>query len=565
MKRIVLRTVLATCAVWPAFSQPADAPPQFEAADVRVSPKAQNPFLRTAPVRGGRYQVKYATMVDLIHLAYGFDNDKILGGPSWLEMDRFDVTAKVPADSTPDTQKLALQSLLADRFKLVARKDTKPLPTYALVAGKKPQLKEAEGTEASGCKLQSQSGGGPEGRGMAIMVGSAVAGGGDGAPVRISIGPGGTVQYACRNMTMEAFASGLRTMFGASLGPNPVIEDTGLKGRWNFDLRWSIQMFGPMGNANQGDRITIFEAVEKQLGLKLEERQVPTPVMIVDSVNQKPTANPPGTADILPIAPPPTEFEVASVKPADTSGGRAMSMFRPQAGGRFTATGMPMTFLLNQAFNVNNSDQIAGMPAWADSERFDIVAKAPSEGDAMPTVDRDVLAPMIRSLLADRFKMTYHTEDRQVSAYTLVAGKPKMKKADPASRTYCKNAPPPPGAPPASQVLNCQNVTMAQFAERLQRASPELNWPVADATGLAGTWDFTLTFSFNFGMMAMRSGGGDGVLGGVAGGAPAASDPNGGLTIFEAIEKQLGLKLEKQKRSMPVIVIDRLEQKPTEN
>jgi uncharacterized protein (TIGR03435 family) len=62
--------------------------------------------------------------------------------------------------------------------------------------------------------------------------------------------------------------------------------------------------------------------------------------------------------------------------------------------------------------------------------------------------------------------------------------------------------------------------------------------------------------------MAMRFGAGDA---GPAGAAPAASDPNGGLTLFEALEKQLGLKLEKQKRSLPVIVIDHLEQKPTDN
>jgi uncharacterized protein (TIGR03435 family) len=65
-------------------------------------------------------------------------------------MDRFDVLAKVPADSTPETQKLMLQSLLEDRFKLVVRKDTRALPTYALTAGKKPQLKEADGTEETG-------------------------------------------------------------------------------------------------------------------------------------------------------------------------------------------------------------------------------------------------------------------------------------------------------------------------------------------------------------------------------------------------------------------------------
>jgi len=90
-------------------------------------------------------KLKNATMVDLVRIAYGFDTDKVLGGPSWLEMDRFDVVAKVPEDSTAETQKPMLQSLLQDRFKLVVHKDTRPLPTYALTVGKKAQLKEADG------------------------------------------------------------------------------------------------------------------------------------------------------------------------------------------------------------------------------------------------------------------------------------------------------------------------------------------------------------------------------------------------------------------------------------
>ena len=171
MKRAIPATFLLLCAAWPVFSQSDDAPATFEAADVRVSPRVQNPFVRTGPVRGGRYEVKQATMVDLIHLAYDINADKVLGEPSWLEMDRFDVIAKVPAGTTPDTQKLMLQSLLADRFKLAIHKETKPLPAYALVAGKKPQLKEAEGAEESGCKPQSSGAGPGE---MRIMVGGAV-------------------------------------------------------------------------------------------------------------------------------------------------------------------------------------------------------------------------------------------------------------------------------------------------------------------------------------------------------------------------------------------------------
>jgi uncharacterized protein (TIGR03435 family) len=160
-------------------------------------------------VRGGVYELKNATMVDLIRIAYGFDPDKVLGGPSWLEMDRFDVRAKVPAVSTPETHRLMLQSLLEDRFTLAVHKETKPLPTYALTAGKKPQLKEAEGTGESGCRPQTASGA-PSAGGIRIMM--------NGVPTTISLGPGMTIRYMCRNMTMAAFAAGLRGMMGASVG-----------------------------------------------------------------------------------------------------------------------------------------------------------------------------------------------------------------------------------------------------------------------------------------------------------------------------------------------------------
>ncbi|MEI9972285.1 MAG: TIGR03435 family protein [Ignavibacteriota bacterium] len=139
-----------------------------------------------------------------------------------------------------------------------------------------------------------------------------------------------------------------------------------------------------------------------------------------------------------------------------------------QAGGRVNFQGVTHAVSSAPALNVNMSDQVAGMPAWADSEQFDVMAKAPSDDPSSPSLDRDTVAPMLRALLVDRFKMTYHTEDRQVAAYTLVSAKPKMKKADPASRTSCKGAQGPAGTPPGTLILNCQNITMAQFADRMQ-------------------------------------------------------------------------------------------------
>jgi uncharacterized protein (TIGR03435 family) len=119
---------------------------------------------------------------------------------------------------------------------------------------------------------------------------------------------------------------------------------------------------------------------------------------------------------------------------------------------------------------------------------------------------------------------------------------------------------------------------MALLAERLRNSGPDMNSPIADATGIEGGWDFTLVYSMR--MMAMRAGGPPlppppGMGGGGAGGpgpgpggdamGAGASDPMGGYTVFEAIEKQLGLKLEKTKRPGQVFVIDHIEQKPTEN
>jgi len=559
MRRAAVGFSLITFAGWLAFGQTTEAPPRFEAADVQISPKSTNLYSRSSAT-GGRYQVRNATMVDLIRAAYNFDADKILGGPNWIELDRFDVTAKMPEGTKPDERRQMLQALLAERFKLVVHKDTKPLPAWSLSAGKKLQIKQTEAPaenakpEDIGCKPQSQ----PAGSGQPIsrvMMSSS-----SGQVITFDLGPGGTVRYTCRSVTMAEFADALRGMWAANLNQKPLLNDTGLEGRWSFDLTYTGGFVPP---ADTGGHITILDAVDKQLGLKLEEKQVPTPVLVVDSVNRKPSENPAGTAEALPPIPTPTEFEVASVKEADSQAGRAgVRRFGMQAGGRFEAQTIPLFLLVNRAFNSNNRDQIVGLPSWADSTLYDVTAKVSVETPSASVPD-EALAPMLLNLLKDRFKLTYHNEERQASTYTLTSsGKPKMKKAEPDSRIFCKTPQPPPGSPPMTRVLTCQNASMALLAERLQGLTPELGWPLADATGLEGGWDFTLTYSYPM-PQSIRAGGGDAGASGPP--TPTASEPSAGLTIFEAIDKQLGLKLSMQKRPMQVIVIDHIEQKPTEN
>jgi uncharacterized protein (TIGR03435 family) len=532
---------------------------KFEIAGVQPSAKQPNTFMRVAPARNGRYEIKNATMLDLIRTAYGFNPDNIIGGPNWLELDRFDVVAKVPQGADAEASKAMLQALLAERFKLVASEETKPLPTWVLGAGKQPHMKEADGSGQSGCKMPESSGAPVEG-GLRLF-----SSGPDGKATQINLGPGGAIQYNCRNMTMAAFAAELRGMLGAQVGPDPVRDETGLKGMWNFELKYSLGLFG-LVNQN-AEQIRLPDAIDKQLGLKLEQRQMPKAVVVVTSVNRTPTPNPPGLAEALPTPPAPKEFEVADVKlaPPPEPGLPGLIGFQTQPGGRFTCRGCPLRFFIQRAFNTNNNEMLAGIPAGADSVRVEITAKAPTEALTGPGVDPDVMAPMLRSLLADRFKMTYHQEERQVTAYSLTSVKPKMKKADPESRIFCKRGQAPAGSPPGSQAITCQNATMAFLAEQLLQFNPQLNWPVLDATGIEGGWDFMLTFgNLQVGFLnGPGRGGGDGPQAGAA--LPGASDPGGGYTLFEAIEKQLGLKLKADKRPAQVTVIDHLELKPTEN
>jgi uncharacterized protein (TIGR03435 family) len=538
-----------------AFSQPAntssDTQPVFEAADVRVS-HSTNPFpeMKGPFNRGGRYEVRTATMVDLIATAYGVDGDKVVGGPSWLEMDRFDVLAKPPSGATKETLKPMLQALLADRFQLVVHNDTKPMPAWALTAGKHPALKKADGSGEAGCKFIPPKPPSPD-SGPATFVFS----------------------YTCRSITMKAFAEGMRDMVGAFqfVGENQVVDQTGLEGSWDFDFKYSPR---GMRGAAAGDMVTFLDAIEKQLGFKLEPAQVPMPVIVVDKVSRTPTDSLPGVADSLKLTPVPTEFDVADVQPtsADFKGMR----FQIQPGGRVNLQGVTLKFLIEQAWNLTD-DMLVGTSKWLDTDRFDIVAKASAALTATerangPDIDIDTIWLMFRALLTDRFKLATHYEDRAVSAYTLMAVKPKLKKADPSSRTRFKEGPATLGAkdprnanPLLARLVTVQNMTMAQFAEKLRSIAPGyIHSPVLDATGLEGAFDFTLSFS-----PAGLAQGGRGGRGGdsppPAGATPEASDPGGGLTLLEAVEKQLGLKLELQKRPVSVLVIDHIEQKPTDN
>jgi uncharacterized protein (TIGR03435 family) len=381
---------------------------------------------------------------------------------------------------------------------------------------------------------------------------------------------------------MAAFAEQMHTMPVTNLGNNPILDRTGLEGSWDFTFKYSLPIRAALnsttiavGGAAPPEIITFIDAIEKQLGLKLDPIKAPIPVIVVDGVNQKPTANPAGVTTSLPVLP--LEFEVADVKPTnpDLQGLR----LQIQPGGRVNIGGMTVKFVMQHAWNLTD-EMIVGGPKWIETDRYDIIAKAPVPEDSGPSavpapgllapagpppIDIDTVWTMLRALLADRFRLKTHMEERPVSAYTLTAAKPKLTKADPLSRTGCKEGPGPDGKDPRTanpangRLLFCQNMTMAQFAEALPNlAGGYVHAAVLDSTGLEGAWDFTLNFAPSGPGV---QGGGRGDAGAVSGGA---TDPNGANTLPEAVNKQLGLKLELQKRPLPVLVIDHVE-KPADN
>jgi uncharacterized protein (TIGR03435 family) len=575
MTRAVVYAAMAGILYAAAFAQAADAP-KFEGADVHASAPSANMrdnFMQGPYASGGRFEIRKATILDLVRLGWSVQPDKIVGGPNWTGIDRFDILAKASAHASAADLRLMLQQLLADRFDLKVHKDTKPMPAFALVApaGKKLHLKEADGSGETGCKGQNSTSG--DGGNRLMMSGP------DGVVTTLSILPGNLVQYICRNMTMVAFAAGLQGMVGANVGPNPVSDETGLKGAWDFDLKFSFNLNGPMMMSGAAERISFGDALEKQLGLKLEKRETPMPVVVIDSVNQRPTPNPAGMTLNLPALP--TEFEVAVIKP--TPPDFRFGAFRPQRGRRVTIEGMPLRSLIQQAWSLYSRDMIVDAPKFIDSDRYDINAEAPAygpepdassgsgEGARFQTIDQDSINVMLRNLLIERFKIKYHTEERPSTAFVLTAAKPKMKKADPANRTGFHEGPGPDGKDPrisnpaAGRLVTCENMTMKQLAQNLPMMAGGYiqGATVYDETGMEGAFDFTLSFSG----AGMGGGPGRGGRGGegMDAGAVEAPDPGGAISLYEAIEKQLGLKLQQTKRPAQVLVIDHIEPKPTEN
>lgn len=274
--------------------------------------------------------------------------------------------------------------------------------------------------------------------------------------------------------------------------------------------------------------------------------------------------------------PAPPAFDVASIKlntKCDSGGLNGMSP------GRLDLPCMSLRALIRMAygnmivaggFNSRRLEVLGG-PGWLDSERYDIAAKA--EGNPSQA---DLLGPMLRSLLEDRFQVKAHKEPRDTAVYllTVVRNNPKLQPIQEGScvpmdlnnlpRTAIAAGGPMPrfcgGGKGSGRdgkiVQDWTGVTMAELAGRM--LSNFVDHPVVDMTGLAGRFDIHLEF------VPDNSLSGPSRLNGIAQPSPPSSAETVGPSIFNALQEQLGLKLSAGRSSLDVIVVDRAE-KPSAN
>jgi uncharacterized protein (TIGR03435 family) len=234
-------------------------------------------------------------------------------------------------------------------------------------------------------------------------------------------------------------------------------------------------------------------------------------------------------------------FDVATIKPTalDAKSGRYIIM---QGTHRFVEKYYTLKLLIAAAYDLNPKT-ISGGPGWVESDHFDILAITP--GNVQPTHNEQM--SMLRTLLSDRFKLTFHRKQKVFSIYQLelASSGPKLK---PATE--------PPDEPPAvistvyaqRIVLPARNVTMNDFTSLLQRAV--LDRPVVNKTGLTGRYDFDLTWAPDETQF-----GGD---------VPVASADAPSPPLFTAMQEQLGLRLEAIRGPVDALIIDTAE-RPSAN
>jgi uncharacterized protein (TIGR03435 family) len=253
MRTFLAATFLVVSGPIAAFSQSTDPAPAFEVASVKVSPPRTEgmrlPQNQILPSPGG-VTIQNTSLKGIIQWAYHLQTIQVIG-PGWLESDHYDIAAK-SSDAVP-TERLRqmLQPLLADRFKLAFHRETREMPAYVVTVGK------------NGLKMtQSQ---------------------GDGEMQMKPTGKGLNVQFT--HVTLAQLAE-----MASSPLQGVVVDQTGLKGAWDFTLDMSPAMMNRPADREEAIDM-IIQVLNDQLGIKIEQKKVPAEVLVVDRAEKVPVEN----------------------------------------------------------------------------------------------------------------------------------------------------------------------------------------------------------------------------------------------------------------------------------
>lgn len=235
------------------------AEPTFEVADLKLN--VSGPGAPAVQIADGRVTIRNVTLHVLIAAAWALPIDGVKG-PDWLDDVRVDLVAKAASPQTPESQmREMMRPVLRDRMKMVAHVEQREESAWSLtVLNGQPKMQATDlpaKTEDAHCgPASSQTNG---------------------------------IRMICTHETMTSFARILSQIGGWDAAGKRVVDQTGLPGAWDFSIEWAP----PSTNATEPDNggLTIFAALQAQLGLKLESKRVPVPIVVVDSMARTPTDN----------------------------------------------------------------------------------------------------------------------------------------------------------------------------------------------------------------------------------------------------------------------------------
>lgn len=252
-----------------ALGQSPTSRPEFDVASIKRNHAYCCPTAGVGSGTGGGHDV---TLKTLISVAYHLPEFQISGGPSWINLDTFDVEGKTgDRNSEPDRLRLMLQALLADRFRLSVHREKKESPVYELAVNKGGPKFKASADQSPAVDGPAPAGAGPNHGAMRLGAGSLFG----------------------NAVTMSTFVNLLSQRLG-----RPVMDKTSLTGRFDIQMQWTPEVgespVDPTGfplpvPAGSVDA-SIFSAIQEQLGLRLETAKAPVEVLVIDHA-ERPSEN----------------------------------------------------------------------------------------------------------------------------------------------------------------------------------------------------------------------------------------------------------------------------------